>query len=493
VVLPALVLALAAGSAVPVRADNIDAGLIKKAPEIMKYLRGQDYKNIGVLHFQLKKGRGKATYAGGPINRNLAERLENALVMENSPSRPLGIIHDASAVVAAEAPRKHWVEDDPKQRAALFKYSYPLVWESPKVQPDAFLLGVVKFSEDMRKTTVCVACFDNKSEKEHEVCQFDVRTDRTILADSGISYVVSRDLVAKRSRETKNGKVLNKDGMSLAELFDDDAANNAKERIDNSNKKNGNGNDKRPSGLANDYLDFQIYYDDQLQTITGDANNNGELRVPSPSAGQSVEFRMKNKFQDDIGVVVFVNGTSTLEQQRDTPENCRRWILPANGKSYWVSGYYDENDVLTPFKIVGAGDDLIRNELSNKLGLIEVMVFQKNLEPSANTSDGEMLISRNLNLRPLSPRYLKKLGGAKKPKTSVEARALAYKHAGLKVPKYAEDIKSRDFLVPDPDVRKALGPIEQRDFPNPSLVATPVVIRYNETPGSNNNNNTPNN
>src|SRR5205823_11019450 len=66
--LPALVLGLVACAAPTARADNIDAGLIKKAPEIVKYLKDHDYKNVGVLRFQLQKGKGSPTFSAGPIN-----------------------------------------------------------------------------------------------------------------------------------------------------------------------------------------------------------------------------------------------------------------------------------------------------------------------------------------------------------------------------------------------------------------------------------------
>jgi len=480
-VLPAVVVALAAWAASPARADNIDVGLIKKAPEILKYLKDKKYKNVGVLRFQLKKGGGKATYAAGPINRNVADRLENVLLMEIDPNNPVGVIRDASAVAAKNAPKKHWVEGDAAQRATLFGYTYPLAWETDKVKPDAFLHGIVKLSEDMRTTTVLVACFDGKSDDEHTVCKFDVKTDRTILADSGQSYVLSRGIVKKRGVETDNGKKT-KDGKNLDDLLNEDAVNSAKDRDQKKVGNGGNGGNK-PSALANEYLDFEVFYDDQSQPITGDPNEGGELRINPPRTGQTVEFRMKKKTQDDIGVVLFVNGTSTLEYMRDPPEKCRRWIFPADGQSYWIRGYVDENDVRTPFKIVGAGDDLIKNELADRLGLIEACVFLKGSEP---TSNGEMLVSRNLNLRSLSPYYLKKMGGTKKPKTPVEARALAFKHAGLKVP-----VKSRalgdgeeGFIVPDPELRDQLT-IEQREFPNPTAVATPIVIRYNDKPANN--------
>jgi len=458
--LSALIVALVAWSAPVALADNLDLGLVKKAPEILKFLKDKGYKNVGVLHFQLQKGRGKATYTAGPINSNMASRLENALLMEIDPNNPVGIIRDASAVAAAKAPNKHWSESDPKQRAALFEYSYPLAWGNETVKADAFLLGRVKLSEDNRTTTVLIACFDHKAEKEHEVCTIEAKTDRSILAAAGQSYVLSRSLVRKRSAEAK-------DGDSLDQLMNNDAADSAKNR-----------DDKKGSGLANEYLDFEVYYDDEPQPVTGDPGEGGELRINPPRTGQTVMFRVRNKTPDDIGVVAYVNGKSTLEYMTDSADRCRRWVLPADGPSYWIRGYVDENDVLTPFRIVGPNDDLVKNELADKLGLIEVVVFLKNVGPPPKE---EMLVSRHLNLRKLSPHYQKKVGATKKPKTAAEARSLAFKSTGLKVPVKSRSIGDGEagYIVPDPELREPLQ-IQQLEFPNPSPVAAPIVIRYND-------------
>jgi hypothetical protein len=466
---PAVVVALAA-TAPAARADNIDLGLIKKAPEILKYLKEHDYKNVGVLRFQVQKGRGKSSYSAGPLNGNMATRLENALLMEIDPKTPVGIIRDASLVAAAKAPGQHWNEGSAKDRAGLFDYAYPLAWGDNKVKADAFLHGRVKLSEDMRTTTVHIACFDRKSEKEHEVCAIEVKTDRTVLADAGQSYVLARGLVKKRRGEAK-------DANSLDDLLNDDAAKNAKDRDDGNN----NNGKKNGSALTNEYLDFEVCYDDQPQQLTGDASEGGELRIAPPRTGQTVSFRCKNKTRDDIGLVIYVNGTSTLEMMRDPPENCRRWILPANDKSYWITGYVDENDVRTPFKIVGPGNDLVKNELAEKLGQIEVVVFLKGEDQPVNNNGGEMLVSRHLNLRKLSPVFQRNLGITGKPKTAAEARKLAFRSAGLKVPVRPRDIGDGEagFIVPDPTLREQIV-VEQQSFPNPTAVATPIVIRYND-------------
>jgi hypothetical protein len=476
--LPALALALAAWASPAVRADNIDVGLVKNAPAVLKFLKDHNYKNVGVLRFQLQKGRRPATYAAGPINGNMATRLENALLLETDTANPVGIIHDASAVAAAKAPDKHFNENSAKDRAGLFENAYPLAWGDSKVKADAFLHGRVRFSDDMKTTTVQIACFDRKSEEQHKVCEIEVKTDRTVLADAGESYVLKRSLLKKRGSEIgKDGK--DKDGNSLDDLFDKDAADSAKDRND---KKGASNN----AAAVNDYLDFEVRYNDVPQQLIGDPTEGGELRIAAPRTGQSVMFALKNKQSDDIGVVIYVNGKSTLEYMIDPAEKCRRWIIPAGGETFGIRGYVDANDVLTPFRIVGPNDDLIKNELAEKLGMIEAVVFLKGQNGNANNANrNEMLVSRSLNLRKLSPYYQKKLGLKAKPETPAEARSLAYKSAGLRIP-----IKGRGpndgiegFIVPDPDLKEQLS-LEQRDFPNPTPVATPIVIRYNDRSGN---------
>jgi hypothetical protein len=445
--------------------ESLDLGLIKKTPEIVKYLKDHDYKNVGVLRFQLQKGKGKPSYSAGPINGDLATRLENALLMETDPKNPIGIIRNASAVAVSKAPGKHWNEAAAADRASLFDYSYPLAWGDERVKPDAFLFGRVKLSEDMRTTTVQIACFDNKNGAEQMVCSVGVKTDRTVLADAGQSFELAHNLIKKREAETDNKDGKNKDGKSLDELLNDDAGYSALKRARD-----------KDAGLSSEYVDFQVYYDDQPQPLGGD----GELRVNPPRPGQKVSFSYKNKTQADIGLVVFVNGKSTLQHMTDHPEQCQRWILPADGKTYWIRGYLDENEVLTPFKIAIAGDDPVKNELADRLGLIEVAVFVPG--PAPNAANAEALARRRLSLRSPSPYYQRKLLIKGKPKTAAEARALAFRSAGLKAlpfrPRSAGD-NEEGYFIPDPRLLERMT-VEQRNFPNPLWVGTPIVIRYGD-------------
>src|SRR5215813_2185014 len=74
----ALACGLGAGSA---RADHLDDSLNNKGQEIVEALRSKGVKNVGVLRFRVKEGNRAETWSAGPLNGNLAVRLENVLVM----------------------------------------------------------------------------------------------------------------------------------------------------------------------------------------------------------------------------------------------------------------------------------------------------------------------------------------------------------------------------------------------------------------------------
>src|SRR5262245_57513395 len=84
------------------RADNIDNELRTKAGLIMKDLQARGYQNVGVLKFLVKRGNTPPTFTAGKLNYLMATRLENALIMVDKDSAPIGITRGASAVAAAK-------------------------------------------------------------------------------------------------------------------------------------------------------------------------------------------------------------------------------------------------------------------------------------------------------------------------------------------------------------------------------------------------------
>ena len=443
--------------AVAARADNIDRELDRHGPQLIKALRAKGYTTVGVLKFGLQKGDGPVSYGAGPINANLATRLENALLWYNDKEQPLKVIR--GAVGLAGAPPAGGYEADAEARQALFAHDYPLAWEAPPVKADVFLTGTVRLGKDMTTAAVVVRAFDGKTNRADDLLSFTTKTDRTILAESGQSFVVSRrrarDLMTAELKAGTSGE------LSLAALLDGEAADAARRRDDAPAK-----GDDAPAGGddANEYLEFEVRYDDVPQKLTGDPDEGGELRVPTPRPGQKVTFRLRNKLKEDLGLVVMVNGRATLEETRASPEECLRWALPGDNESYLIRGYYDADDNLIPFQVVGVGHDKAAPENAGKLGLIEVFVFLASPEAAG---DAESKAARALGrrFRGLSPAQERELGQPRSPEA-----------ARRQLVALSKPPKSRDLIVPGEGKTKTT--LETRALPAAELVSTPIVIRY---------------
>ena len=131
---------MAATSAATVRADNLDVALLDHAPEVIRYLHEHHHRNVGILKFRIHKGKQPNAFKVGPLNDNIVERLENALIAKNpvDPADTIGIIHDANAVAVARKPGRY---DNPAGQQRPFQQSYPLAWGNTSVKPDYLLTG----------------------------------------------------------------------------------------------------------------------------------------------------------------------------------------------------------------------------------------------------------------------------------------------------------------------------------------------------------------
>lgn len=385
-----LVSAVLMGAAAPAaRADHIDEGLIGASRELARSLNEKGYKNVGVVKFLVKKGRGPSDGTAGALNLNMAERLEWALVHGMDESKPLNVLHDATAIAARGMPK--FSMKSVQKRKALFAHKYPLVWGSEKVTPDVFLTGTVDLSADMKTTTVNIGYFD-KSGTIHELKVLKLKTDRNILADSGQSFGIS-----KRSLKKKR---------DLSEL-DDDAANSAANADQGTsvNKQLANDGDQAP-------IKFEILYNGSPQTITADSSSSGEYKIdPSPQVGQTVTFRMTNTTQEKIAVLVKVNGISTIEKEDGDDQGCMKWILEP-GKVYQLRGFYKDGKV-DMFKVLSDDESAARvadEAFKGRGGWIDVTVFRSGSE------DETAKVGRSL-------RGLGKHSGKPKPRSLKEARA----------------------------------------------------------------------
>jgi len=371
------------------RADHIDEALIKKAPELVKALESRGYHTPGVLKFLVKVGKAAPNSNIGAMNLVMATRLENALIHGSDSANPLTVVRNVTQVAAAANPRL--TIQTPEGREALFKLKYPVAWGDEKATADAILTGVVALSEDMRKATVTVDCFDKSGKAPEQVLAFDVPTDRSILADCGRPFIVKSPGVKKRTIEEMN----------------DAAAESAAAATD------GKSISQQAAGEVP--IKFEIRYNNQPQLIGQDPGSLGEMRVNPPKEGDKVQFVITNVTKSKIALVVKVNGENTLGQEMVEDAACQKWVLDA-GKTYSLKGFYSypENTVV-PFKVLNDDDSVARladwSGSRPRSGYIDVSVFAPN-----------PVINDELALGPTYRSLTRSQGKQHHPKTAAEAR-----------------------------------------------------------------------
>ncbi len=295
--------------------SSLDEAVLQRAPEILKYLRDQKYKNVGVLKFLVQKGNEAPTDNVGPLNLNFTRRLEVALVLSN-PDDGLGIIRNASAAVAESKRRASHLSAP--GRTELFAVPYTLAWggvDDEPVKADGFVTGIVELGPDLATTTVRIQSFGKNQSEPKEICRFSVPTDARTLTEAGRSYRVRQitpkgDAAAKSAKDTEEGK--------------------AKHPLDGSN------------------LEWVVYYDTELVPV---AFKDGRASVKGPKQGQVVWFVLTNRGAERYGVVLRVNGENTLYREKLPSSLCRKWILDP-GDRVLVRGYQSDDKTAAGFQVL---------------------------------------------------------------------------------------------------------------------------------------------
>src|SRR4051794_26637872 len=81
-ILTTLTVALGSGAA---RADNIDLKLLGQGPRLIQECKERGYQRVGTLKFRVKVPGQSDLFATEPLCSNLADRLENLLVLSIDP------------------------------------------------------------------------------------------------------------------------------------------------------------------------------------------------------------------------------------------------------------------------------------------------------------------------------------------------------------------------------------------------------------------------
>ena len=192
----AVVMGVCGGLSASARADRLDDELLRSGPRVMEYLRGKHYSNAAVLPFRAEDGRktGGDELKDTPIEHNLADRLERALVLAIDPEHPVAVVTQARTTAQKQFGTA--AHDTAAQRKQLFTVKYPLPLEvpDPLVSIDAFLTGTVKLSADRKTTTVNILAFDRQDPATlSDVLSISVPTGRSILADTAEGFSLSKE------------------------------------------------------------------------------------------------------------------------------------------------------------------------------------------------------------------------------------------------------------------------------------------------------------
>ncbi len=343
------------------RADNLDVQLNQRVPQLLKALAHEHCKHVGVVKFRVEKEGPRHSFSTTQLGGNLATRLENALILHihEDETRAIGVIADAGRVASA---RKISVSD----RSKLFSIGdYPLAWGNRKVKPDAFLTGVVKVSANLAKTTVQINLFTAREPmKLKRLAEFTVDTDRALLHDLGETFALDRRIRYRSAREM--------DKYAVVDANNRDHNQPTAESID-------------PQNVFG--FQMKILYDGVEQSITRDTFSAGEWRVVAPQPGQKIVVRVIPQINQRMGMVLKVNGESTMAREKDEPIRCTRWILTprSNGINQDHEGFYfygAKQEVL-PFRALTPEESYSReSEFDDRfVGTIRLDIFDQGGTP----------------------------------------------------------------------------------------------------------------
>jgi hypothetical protein len=375
--LAAAVLCLAAA---PARADNYDEALSQNVHRILRDLRKQHAQSVGVLKFRVKRGNRPESFYAGVLNDTMAQRLENALIVENDADRPITVLRDPSQTAHSKDRKATYMTPAGLQK--LFEVDYLPAWGTRRVKADALLMGVVEIPDRLtqKKATVTIeVAYRNKPADRHKLLSFEFDLDRSTVADMGESYFITRKGSGDRT-------------YLVLKSADDQNQTGATPVLD--------------------LIEFTIYYDGNPVGLDADPDFDRELRTSQPPSPETREvyFRFKNKTDKRLAVVVLVNDVNTLHEEPilDNPTEYTKWILPADGKEYQINGFYDTNGQTVGKFTLLSPDDPAAEQFA-EAGRIKIHVFEEGSEKDIELTKTDPTLKK-LSYRGLSQKQWNKAG-----------------------------------------------------------------------------------
>lgn len=345
-----------------VRADAIDVALTDNARRLVLSLHERQYRNVAVLPFRVQAAGERLSFHTGLINHNLPERVGNAIILGMRSGEPLiGLCTDPISVIEAELGTSGYRTAE--QRSSLFRSTFPVITGGRK-RIDAFLTGKVILDHLREEVRVEIEAFDSINPEiiEH-LCAFTCALDDFVLADASIGFT-------HRNGRRVLTRALSADDIVSGESASPSRRKQAVARTVSSRSTNSSGS-QSPLSM----IDFKIMYDGVPVAIR---SSKGAFEADDPKPGQNVTFEIRNQLQEKIGVVVTVNGTSTLYAEKGQPSQMTRWVLEPD-KTYRIKGFH-KKDGQSYIPIVGMGEEESRKRFSDfggrNAGLVHVHIFR---------------------------------------------------------------------------------------------------------------------
>jgi hypothetical protein len=427
-------------------APTLDAAMRQEADKILRAVRGQGYRNVGVLKFLVRGEGGEPTDNAGRLNYSLPDRLEVALVLALDPDasddRQTGVITRTNAVVEASGNRKvnHLTAEGREAFYRAYRKESPFrkAWGNETIPVDdnlAFLTGEVTVARDLRSMRVRVYAFGPRDPRPFEpvlVDDFTAAVDLRTLGDVGVTYTT-------RGAKIKDVKEASK--SELADLNDKTAvadASNGAVQVGDDKESWARKGEAALKVLEESPVKLEIRYTrpGQAPEVVRPGVNPARppsefdwvlLRTRPPVESEQVSFVLRNTGSETYGVVLRVNGRNTIYPDQDlnaADVDSYKWVLEP-GKTTEVKGWQKSRTNVEPFLVLAESqsrkDEVRYGERPGTLSLSVFKVAGTETEKKLADADKEK-----------PPEQLSISRGAQALQAEVRPQTLAALQSGLK-------------------------------------------------------------
>jgi hypothetical protein len=213
---------------------------------------------------------------------------------------------------------------------------------------------------------VAILAFDKSGEKLENVATFTAATDAPLLIGAGASFRVRG-------------------------AFDDGKLEQAREATAEAAARVHSSRADHPLRDPETPVKLDFLYDGRPAPLEFE---DGKVSVREPGRGQQVSFRVSKIDKADVryGVVLLVNGESTLYRQRLNPLHAAKWVLDRKHPVMIVRGYQTGEQSTEAFRVLPRAESK-KNAMSYcaDAGTISLVVFRerpgRGAEPSTSPDD----------------------------------------------------------------------------------------------------------